>query len=210
MLEIFYEDKDILICKKPVGIPTQTPKTGEADMVSMLKTYRASKGEEPYIGLVHRLDQPVSGVMVYAKNKKSAASLSVQMQQGTFSKKYYARIHGHIEPSCGTLEDYLLRDGKTNTSRVVTEGTPNAKLARLHYETISTDETTSLLRVTLDTGRHHQIRIQLAHTSHPLVGDKKYGEDFKGYLPIALCSYHIGFMHPSTKKYMEYEMESPL
>lgn len=207
MLEIIYEDKDIIICKKPAGVPTQTPKPGVADMVSLLKTYRMEQGEEPYLGVVHRLDQPVEGIMVFAKNKESAAALSLQMQNGTFEKYYYAMIHGQIAPPQGTLEDYLLRDGRNNVSTVVTKGTAKSKFAILFYETVTTHSDRSLLRVKLDTGRHHQIRVQLAHAGHPLIGDKKYGENTPGYLPLGLCSYHIGFAHPGTGEKLVYEIE---
>lgn len=207
MLEIIFEDEFIIVCKKPSGVPTQTPKSGVADMVSLLKNYRMEKGEEPYLGLVHRLDQPVEGIMVFAKDKQSAASLSLQMQNGTFEKYYYAMVHGVVEPASGTLENYLLRDGRNNISKVVPKGTPKAKLARLSYETVTSYEDRSLLRVKLDTGRHHQIRVQLSHIAHPLIGDKKYGENTPGYLPLGLCSYHIGFEHPMTHQKVTYEIE---
>ncbi len=149
----------------------------------------------------------MEGVMVFAKDKKSAAALSLQMQQGTFEKYYYAMIHGQIEPPQGTLEDYLLRDGKSNVSTVVPKGTTKAKYARLFYETVTAYPDRALLRVKLDTGRHHQIRVQLAHAGHPLIGDKKYGENTPGYLPLGLCSYHIGFTHPKTREKVVYEIE---
>lgn len=208
MLEIIFEDETILICKKPAGIPTQTPKTGVSDMVSLLKNYRVSNGEPPYLGLVHRLDQPVEGVMVFAKTKESAAALSKQMQNGQFEKYYYAMVDGTLTPEAGILENYLLRDGKNNISRVVSKDTEDAKFAKLSYETISVfpEKNQSLLRVKLDTGRHHQIRVQLSHIGHPLIGDKKYGENTNGYLPLGLCSYHIGFSHPVTNKRMVYEI----
>lgn len=207
MLEIIFEDEFIIVCKKPPGVPTQTPKSGVADMVSLLKNHRLARGEEPYLGLVHRLDQPVEGVMVFAKDRQSAASLSLQMQSGTFEKYYYAMAHGVLEPASGTLENYLLRDGRNNISKVVPKGTPKAKLARLSYETVTSWEDRSLLRIKLDTGRHHQIRVQLSHIGHPLIGDKKYGENTPGYLPLGLCSYHIGFEHPGTHQKVTYEIE---
>lgn len=206
MLEIIFEDEFIIVCKKPPGIPTQTPKSCVTDMVSLLKNYRVSKGEPPYVGLVHRLDQPVEGVMVFAKDKKSAAALSAQMQAHTFEKYYYAMVEGAFSPACGTLEDYLLRDGKSNVSSVVPKETTGAKRAELSYETVKTMEDRSLVRIQLKTGRHHQIRVQLAHAGHPIIGDKKYGRNTPGYLPLGLCSYHIGFIHPVTKKKVVYEI----
>ena len=206
MLEIIFEDEFIIVCKKPPGIPTQTPKSGVIDMVSLLKNYRVSKGEPPYIGLVHRLDQPVEGVMVFAKDKKSAAALSAQMQAHTFEKYYYAMVVGTFSPACGTLENYLLRDGKSNVSSVVPKDTTGAKRAELSYKTVKTMEDRSLVRIQLKTGRHHQIRVQLAHAGHPIIGDKKYGRNTPGYLPLGLCSYHIGFIHPVTKKKVVYEI----
>lgn len=206
MLEIIFEDEFIIVCKKPPGIPTQTPKSGVIDMVNLLKNYRVSKGEPPYVGLVHRLDQPVEGVMVFAKDKKSAAALSAQMQAHTFEKYYYAMVEGTFSPACGTLENYLLRDGKSNVSSVVPKDTTGAKRAELSYETVKTMEDRSLVRIQLKTGRHHQIRVQLAHAGHPIIGDKKYGRNTPGYLPLGLCSYHIGFIHPVTKKKVVYEI----
>lgn len=206
MLEIIFEDEFIIVCKKPPGIPTQTPKSGVTDMVSLLKNYRVSKGEPPYVGLVHRLDQPVEGVIVFAKDKKSAAALSAQMQAHTFEKYYYAMVKGTFSPACGTLENYLLRDGKSNVSSVVPKDTTGAKRAELSYETVKTMEDRSLVRIQLKTGRHHQIRVQLAHAGHPIIGDKKYGRNTPGYLPLGLCSYHIGFIHPVTKKKVVYEI----
>lgn len=206
MLEIIFEDEFIIVCKKMSGIPTQTPKSDVTDMVSLLKNYRVSKGEPPYIGLVHRLDQPVEGVMVFAKDKKSAAALSAQMQAHTFEKYYYAMVEGTFSPACGTLENYLLRDGKSNVSSVVPKDTTGAKRAELSYKTVKTMEDRSLVRIQLKTGRHHQIRVQLAHAGHPIIGDKKYGRNTPGYLPLGLCSYHIGFIHPVTKKKVVYEI----
>lgn len=206
MLEIIFEDEFIIVCKKMSGIPTPDSKSGVTDMVSLLKNYRVSKGEPPYIGLVHRLDQPVEGVMVFAKDKKSAAALSAQMQAHTFEKYYYAMVVGTFSPACGTLENYLLRDGKSNVSSVVPKDTTGAKRAELSYKTVKTMEDRSLVRIQLKTGRHHQIRVQLAHAGHPIIGDKKYGRNTPGYLPLGLCSYHIGFIHPVTKKKVVYEI----
>ena len=171
---IIYEDEDIIVCKKPAGVATQTRRIGQADMESLLKNYRASKGELPYIGVVHRLDQPVEGVMVFAKNKEAAADLSRQIKTKLADKYYYAMTDGVPEKKKGTLEDELLQNGKTNTSEVVERGTPQAKHASLSYEVVEQDGKHAVLRIKLDTGRHHQIRVQLAHAGMPIVGDKKY------------------------------------
>lgn len=203
--EIFMEDSDILICRKPAGIPVQTGRAGQLDLEGALKNYRALRKEPPEIYVVHRLDQPVEGVMVFAKNKKSAASLNRQIQEKNVGKYYYAAVEGVMDPTEGTLTDYLLRDGKNNTSSVVAEGTNNARKAVLSYRTLRILDGKSLLEVRLYTGRHHQIRVQMAHAGCPLLGDRKYnpgcGED---YMPVGLCSVQIDFFHPSTGKRVEY------
>ena len=181
-------------------------------MESMLKTYRMQKGEMAYIGVVHRLDQPVRGVMVFAKTKEAASDLSRQIATKAADKFYYAVTEGVPEKKSGTLEDYLFRNGKTNLSTVVPKNTPEAKRAELSYEVLETKNGRALLRIKLETGRHHQIRVQLAHAGYPLVGDRKY--NFKEHMnatgePMCLCSYKIGFRHPATKKKMEFEIENP-
>lgn len=226
-LEILKEDAHLIVCRKPAGVPVQTAKIGQQDMASLLKNYRARKGETPEIYVVHRLDQPVEGLMVFAKTQQAAASLSRQIQEKSVDKYYYAVVEGIPKPSQGTLTDYLLRDGKTNTSRVAKKDTKGAKKAVLHYQIIEVGEIRpredkekaktlpetgkkgiSLLSIRLETGRHHQIRVQLAHAGHPLVGDRKYnpgcGED---YLPIGLCSTRLAFHHPSTGTRMEFAIE---
>lgn len=214
MIEIIQEDKDIIICRKPAGVPVQTAKFGQSDMVSRLKNYRAGKKEVPEIYVVHRLDQPVEGVMVFAKNQKSAASLSKQIQQKSVDKYYCAVVEGVPEPLQGTLEDYLLRDGKSNTSKVVNQETKGAKRAVLYYRVLQEmiveeqDKKRSLLEIRLETGRHHQIRVQMAHAGHPLVGDKKYNPNCAtGYMPIGLCSIGLAFKHPITGKQLEFSIE---
>lgn len=203
--EILMEDGDVLICRKPAGIPVQAKRGGQLDFEGALKNYRALKQEPPEIYVVHRLDQPVEGIMVFAKNKKSAASLSKQIQEKGMDKYYYAVIEGVMEPPEGILTDFLLRDGKSNTSSVVTEGTKNAKKAVLSYRTLQFWEEKSLVKICLHTGRHHQIRVQMAHAGHPLMGDKKYNPRCgKDYMPVGLCSVQIGFFHPSTGERIEY------
>lgn len=211
-INILYEDEYIIVCEKPAGVATQTKRLGQADMESLLKNYRVGKGETPYIGVVHRLDQPVRGVMVFAKTKEAAAGLSRQVQSKMADKFYYALTDGVPEKKKGTLENYLLRDGKTNTSKVVSKTTEGAKPARLDYEVLAQNKTNAILRVQLDTGRHHQIRVQLSNAGIPIAGDTKY--NFKaamerGQYGLALCAYKIGFKHPETHKKMEFEISMP-
>lgn len=212
MLNILYEDDAIIVCVKEAGIATQTRQIGQKDMESMLRTYRMQKGEPSYIGVVHRLDQPVSGVMVFAKTKEAAADLSRQVSTKAADKYYYALTDGVPEKPRGTLEDYLLRNGKTNLSSVVSAKEPGAKRAELSYEVLEIQNDRALLNIKLATGRHHQIRVQMAHAGWPLVGDRKYNfkENIKpGSGSMCLCSYKLGFLHPVTKKKMEFEIENP-
>lgn len=207
-LDIIYEDKAVIVCHKPAGIPTQSPKIGQPDMVSILKKYLREKGEDPYVGLIQRLDQPVEGVIVFGKNSKVTASLSGQIREKSITKEYYAVVRG-VPPQEEVLEDYLLRDGRTNTSRVVKKEEKGAKLARLSFKCLeNSDGGRSLLHVKLETGRHHQIRVQLSHAGYPLMYDHKYGtdEDKAVFSPVGLCACHVKFLHPVTGKEMEFSV----
>lgn len=211
-IRILYEDSDIIVCQKPAGIATQTKSLGQQDMESLLKNYRAGKGEMPYIGVIHRLDQPVCGVMVFAKTKEASAGLGRQISSKQADKFYYALTDGVPEREKETIEDYLLRDGKTNMSVVADRGALGAKKAVLSYEVLEQKENRAVLRIALMTGRHHQIRVQLAHMGCPIVGDRKY--NFKENMNpsgsgLALCSYKIGFRHPLTHKKLEFEIDKP-
>ncbi len=207
---IIFEDKDILVCHKAAGIAVQNARIGAADMESSLKNYLALKNTEtvPYLGVVHRLDQPVEGVLVFAKNKKAAAGLTRQITTGNIVKEYLAVTEGIPQPSEGELCDWLLRNGRTNTSQVVKPGTPQAKEAKLRYQVERTDDKQqkALVHIWLHTGRHHQIRVQFAHAGYPLMGDTKYGREAVAgrYCPVALCSCRIAFIHPVTGKEMEF------
>ena len=181
-LKVIYEDNHIIVVEKPVNVPSQQDKTNDVDMLTIIKQYLKEKYNKPgnvYLGLIHRLDRPVGGVMVFAKTSKEAARLSEQVRNKEFKKKYLAIVDGKMENGSGVLEDYLLKNERTNTSKVVEEGTKNAKYAKLEYEVIAYNEETdlSLVKVTLHTGRHHQIRLQFANISHPLYGDVKYGKN---------------------------------
>ena len=218
-LRVLFEDEHILVCCKPSGIPTQTAKAGTMDMVSLLKNYLYQKEKKaPYVAVIHRLDQPVEGILVFAKTPFAAKELNKQMQQSTgFGKYYQAVLCGVPSVKSGVLEDYLVKDGRNNTSSVCSASLKGAKKAVLSYEVLQTFEEAgqkrSLVRVKLDTGRHHQIRVQMAHMGCPIVGDTKYGvqegkEDAgRTWQQIALCAYRLEFRHPKTKKQMVFEIE---
>ena len=166
-LNVIYEDNHIIVVEKPVNIPSQGDKTGDIDMLTIIKQYLKEKYNKPgnvYLGLVHRLDRPVGGVMVFAKTSKAAARLSEQVREKIFRKKYLVIVNGKFKDNKGVLEDYLLKNEKTNMSRVVTEETKSAKYAKLDYEVLKYDSelNLSVLRINLYTGRHHQIRVQLS------------------------------------------------
>ncbi|MDO4339158.1 MAG: RluA family pseudouridine synthase [Eubacteriales bacterium] len=216
---IIYEDGQILVCHKPSGIAVQNAGFGVMDMECGLKNYLAKKkpGGEIYLGIVHRLDQPVEGVLVFAKTPLAARELSRQMSKGEMCKKYLAVTEGKPEKEEGVLEDYLKKNGKTNTSFVVQPGTPGGKKARLFYRVlqktdISADgagagaENRYLVEIILETGRHHQIRVQMAHAGMPLLGDRKYNAQEQKRMALGLCSCELSFVHPKTKKKMEFHV----
>lgn len=204
---ILYEDTDIFVCRKCAGVAVQTRRTGEQDMESLLRNYRAGRGETPYIGIIHRLDQPVEGILVFAKNPGAAAALSRQLQNEGFCKYYRGVVYGAPPQKEGRLENFLQRDGRTNTSRVVPAGTNGGKRAVLDYKILKKKGDTSLLEIRLHTGRHHQIRVQLAHMGCPLVGDRKYGAPTSSAAPLALCACRLTFRHPVTGEMLTYEAE---
>lgn len=178
-LKVIYEDNHIIVVEKPANIPSQGDKTGDLDMLTIIKAYLKEKYNKPgnvYLGLVHRLDRPVGGVMVFAKTSKAAARLSEQVREKVFKKKYLVIVNGKFEEKKGTLKDYLLKNERLNKSRVVEEGTKNSKYAELDYEVLKYDkeQNLSLLKINLHTGRHHQIRIQLSSRDHSIYGDAKY------------------------------------
>lgn len=214
---IIYEDTEIIVVHKPGGLPVQTSRLGQKDLISLLKNYRTQKKEQPYIAVIHRLDQPVEGLVLLAKQREAAAKLSRQFSEHTIDKYYRAIVYVPKEQPLTEgeevlLTDYLLKDGKTNTSKVVKAETQGAKQAILQYKVSKVNRNIAEVWIRLETGRHHQIRVQMAHAKMPLVGDCKYGTtdipmpDGAG-TNIALCSAKISFIHPKTKKKMEFEIE---
>ncbi len=217
---ILYEDSQIIVCRKPAGLPVQSARISVPDMVSLLKNHLADtsgknrRGREPYLAVIHRLDQPVEGLLVFAKTPAAAKDLNRQLTASGFGKYYHAVVNGIPEPREGTLENYLVKDGRSNTSRICEKDTSGAKHARLHYRVReiydSSAPVTSLVEIQLDTGRHHQIRVQMAHLGCPLVGDRKYGAQRNSAEPLRLCAYRLEFRHPASGKNMVFELPSAL
>lgn len=221
--DILYEDDQILVCRKHAGMAVQSARIGQMDMESALKNYR--NGD--FVGVVQRLDQPVEGVLVFGKTPLATAELNRQHQNGKMKKKYLAvytknpvkgntdekeehRNFNEEKENTACLEDILLKDGKTNTSRVVKKGTPQGKQAILFYQVIEEEKDTGLAEVTLKTGRHHQIRVQMAYHGMPLWGDGKYNshirEEERG-TAIGLCAYKLEFFHPKTGKKLQFQIK---
>ena len=211
-LHIIFEDQDIIVCYKPSGIPTQTAKVGAVDMVSLLKNYlykTQKERREPYVAVIHRLDQPVEGILVFAKNPAAAKKLNKGLAESGFGKYYQAVLSRIPEYETGMLEDYLIKDGRTNTSRVGKPGEKDAKKAVLFYEVLAKSGEQCLVEVKLDTGRHHQIRVQMAHMGCPICGDTKYNPEESGHTvwkQIALCAYKLSVIHPKTNRKMMFEI----
>lgn len=208
-LKVIFEDNHIIVVEKPVNIPSQGDKTGDVDMLAIIKEYLKEKYNKlgnVYLGLIHRLDRPVGGVMVFAKTSKAAGRLSEQVREKVFQKTYLVIVNGKMEQANGVLEDYLLKNEKNNMSKIVREGTKNAKFASLDYEVLKYNSETdlSLLKINLHTGRHHQIRVQLSSRNHSIYGDQKYGGRGHGK-QIALWAYKLKILHPITKEELEFK-----
>ena len=209
-LNVIYEDNHIIVVEKQPNIPSQGDKTNDIDMLTIIKDYIKEKYNKPgnvYLGLIHRLDRPVGGVMVFAKTSKAAARLSEQVREKVFRKEYLVVVDGKFEKEKGIMKDYLLKNERNNLSKVVEENTKNAKYAELEYEVLKYREDINLsaVKVNLHTGRHHQIRVQFASRKHSIYGDQKYGTRGKGK-QIALWAYKLTINHPITKEEMTFEV----
>lgn len=207
-LKVIYEDNHIIVVEKTPNIPVQKDSSEDIDMLNLVKNYIKEKYNKPgnvYLGLVHRLDRPVGGVIVFAKTSKAASRLSNEVRENIFKKEYLAVVGGKFEKTKGILENYLYKDMKTNTSYVVDKNKKQAKLASLDYEVLKYDEKqdVSLLKINLHTGRHHQIRVQLSNIGHSIYGDQRYGKIGKNK-QIALWAYKLTFLHPTKKEKMEF------
>ena len=219
MLTVIYEDKYLLVIYKPAGLAVQNASFGKKDLESMVKTYLYEKTGQanPYLGIIHRLDQPVQGLVVFARDKKSAASLSAQVTDGRMKKYYQAVVCAKPSKKEETLVHYLKKDGRKNISSVVSEKEKDAKKAMLHYKVAEEQQAITfipegkdnlcLLEIELFTGRHHQIRVQLSAEGFPIYGDQKYNAKAQKGEQLALCASRLVLQHPVTGKQMEFTCE---
>ncbi len=212
-LKILYEDNHIIVVLKPQNIPTQADSSGDKDMLTYVKEYVKEKYGKPgnvYIGLVHRLDRPTGGVMVFAKTSKAAERLCAQIVSGEFEKKYFAVTVGAPRDRQARLTDYLIKDEKENIVRRVPAKIDGAKKAELDYKVLDISGEVALVDIKLITGRSHQARVQLAGAGAPIFGDAKYGGDTlaKGH-KLALWAYKLSFLHPTTKERLVFKVFPP-
>lgn len=203
-LNILYEDNHLIVVEKPFNILSQSDDTKDIDMLTIIKSYlkeKYNKSGNVYLGLVHRLDRPTGGIMVFAKTSKAAARLSKQIIEKKFLKKYLAIVPGVLKEKEGILEDYIIKNND-NSSSITDE--KKGKYAKLIYRILQEKDNLSLIEVTLETGRHHQIRVQFANIGYPLYGDQRYGKEDKKQL--ALYAYHLEFDHPVSKEKLVFEI----
>jgi len=213
LIPILYEDNHILVAVKPPNMPSQEDASGDPDILTVLKQDIKERYQKPgnvYLGLVHRLDRPVGGVMMFARTSKAAARLSDDVRTRHIHKRYLAVVHGRPPHDTDRLEDVLVKDSRTNMVSVTTRQDPQGKIAVLHYELLHVIDRYSLLGVTLETGRPHQIRVQLSHLGCPIYGDQRYGREVnKAGQQIALWSHQLAFTHPVQKEQLRFTSHPP-
>ncbi len=205
MINILFEDNHLLVVEKPVNMPSCPDESKDDNLLDVLKAYLVEKYNKPnqaYLGLIHRLDRPVGGVMVFGKTSKSSSRLSQQVREKKFTKKYYAVVSGSPK-SEAKLSDKLLKDSKRNIVKVDKQG----KLAILSYKLLETVDSLNLLDVEIETGRPHQIRVQLSNQKTPIWGDQKYNKDAVVGQSIALYAYQLSFYHPITKELLTFSCQ---
>lgn len=206
MIDIIYEDNHLLVVNKPINIPVQADSSKDQDLLTLLKKQLKEKYQKPgnvYLGLVHRLDRPVGGIMVFAKTSKAASRLSEQIRNNTFKKTYLAVVQGKVLNG-DTFKDKLEKDQKTNIVKI----SPIGKQAELSYELLEYKDNLSLVKINLKTGRSHQIRVQFSSRNHPLYGDQKYNPNTPKD-QIALFAHRLEFIHPTTKEVVKFELPKP-
>lgn len=206
MLKVLHEDNHIIVVIKPHNIPSQADESGDMDLLSQVKAYLKEKYNKPgnvFVGLVHRLDRPTGGIMVFAKTSKAASRLSEQIKEHTTTKVYYTVVDGELRAAEERLVNYLKKDEKNNIVKLVSQGESGAKKAELYYKVLQTEGNYSLLEVKLLTGRSHQIRVQLSGIGIPICGDAKYNKKASSKMKnLALWAGRLEFNHPVTKERM--------
>lgn len=211
-LDVLYEDNHLLVVNKPAMLPTMGVASPRPSLLSVAKEYIREKFDKPgnvYLGIVSRLDAPVTGVVLVARTSKAASRLTEAFRSRQVTKVYWAVVSGTPDPPQGTLEHYLRKDERHRKVHVTNAGAADAQLARLHYKLLAERSDSSLVEVHLETGRKHQIRVQLAKLGHPVVGDRKYGSASEFPLGIALHSRLLEFEHPVRKESMRFEAPVP-
>jgi len=211
-INVIYEDNHLLVVEKPVNVPVSEDESKDPDLLNALKDYLKMKYQKPgnvYLGLLHRLDRPVGGIMVFAKTSKAASRLSDQIRRNEVHKVYRAVVYHPFEKTEGTLQDYLLKNQKTNTTTVSSGSNPQAKKAELDYRVIVQNEKMALVEIELHTGRSHQIRVQFSSRNHPLYGDQRYNKEAHPGEQIALWATRLTFTHPTTKEEMTFTLLPP-
>ena len=210
-VKVLYEDNHIITAIKPAGVLSQGDGSDSPDILTILKAYIKEKYEKPgevYLGLVHRLDRPVSGVMVFARTSKAASRLSEQIRQRKVDKIYRCVVDGVLEGE-GRLENYISKDEARNMVTVTDTEKPGFKASYLDYKALSSKDGMTLVEVKLGTGRSHQIRAQMAHSGYPLIGDQKYGKKDIRTKDIALEAYKLSFEHPVKREFITFEAPIP-
>ena len=211
-MEVLYEDNQIVVVKKPQNVPSQEDETGDLDMLSMVKSYVKEKYNKPgeaFIGLVHRLDRPTGGIMVFARTSKAAERLGEQIRNGELDKTYFAVLKGKLPASHGVLVNYLLKDEKSNKVSIVPQSQTGAKRAELEYNVLETKGELSLVQIKLKTGRGHQIRVQFSNIKCPVYGDQKYGGKDMPKVNLNLFACELKLVHPTKKERMTFRCYPP-
>ena len=211
-LEVLYEDNQIIVVKKPQNVPSQADETGDEDMLTAVKRYikvKYNKPGEVFCGLVHRLDRPTGGIMVFARNSKSAMRLSEQIANNELEKTYFAVVCGNLPEKHGVLVNYLKKDEQNNIVRIVPQGEQGAKRAELEYYLLSKKDNLNLVLIKLKTGRGHQIRVQFANIKCPVYGDQKYGGSNMQKANLNLFAVELKFIHPTKKERMTFRCYPP-
>lgn len=206
-LNILYEDNQIIVVEKKPNVLSQSDITGDLDLLTMVKSYVKEKYNKPgnvYIGLVHRLDRPVGGIMVFARTSKAAKRLNEQIKNHEFNKTYVAVLDGALIKEKDELVNYLYKDSKTGKSKIVDKDFTGGKLSKLNYEVLGYYDDKTIVKINLITGRHHQIRLQFKHLGYPLYGDQLYGN--KNNEQIRLYAYKLEFNHPVSKEKLTFKL----